>query len=121
MSDETKKKRGRPPLTDAEREKRRIESNKRQAERLKRNGYAAQKKYHTMNDPAKEREWRKESRERQRGKVYEPKIRIQIDFKPTLMQLMTDTGLSLTALCLTALEEKYGVVLQKSVDSSDKQ
>lgn len=83
-------------------------------------GYSAQKKYHASNDPTKEQQWRKTSRERQRGKVYEPKIRVQIEFKPALLQLIADTGLSLTALCLTALEEKYGIVLHKSVDSDDK-
>lgn len=84
-------------------------------------GYAAQKKYHSSNDPAKEREWRETTRQRQRGKVYEPKIRVLIEYKPALMQLMADTGKSLTSLCLTALEEKYGVVLQKSIDSNDEQ
>lgn len=83
-------------------------------------GYAAQKKYHATNDPQKEREWRERSRERQRGKVYEPKIRVQIEFKPALIQLVADTGMSLTTLCLTALEEKYNITLQKGVDNDAK-
>ena len=70
-------------------------------------GYAAQKKYHANND-------------NQRGKVYEPKIRVQIAYKDALLRLCDETGMSLTVLCLTALEEKYGVTLQKPVDSDSK-
>lgn len=83
-------------------------------------GYAAQKKYHANNDPQKEREWRQKSRDNQRGKVYEPKIRVQITYKDALLRLCDETGMSLTVLCLTALEEKYGVTLQKPVDSDSK-
>lgn len=82
-------------------------------------GYAAQKKYHATNNPEKEKEWRRISRERSRGKAYTPKIRILLEYKPAFDELLKTTGLSITALCLSAVEEKYGVTLQKTIDNNE--
>ena len=110
MANENKR-RGRPPLTDEQREERRIMANQKQAERHKRNGYAAQKKYHASNDPRKEQEWRKISKERQRGKYYQPTLRIQKKFQDTISELSLQTGLSINQLFLAAFEEKYHILL----------
>ena len=81
-------------------------------------GYATQKKYHATH-PEKVKEWRRKQKEREKGTIYEPKIRLQIEYKPVLEKLLADTGMSITTICLTALEEKYGVVLQKHLDNTD--
>lgn len=81
-------------------------------------GYATQKKYHATH-PEKVKEWRRKQKEREKGTIYEPKIRLQIKYKPVLEKLLADTGMSITTICLTALEEKYGVVLQKHLDNTD--
>ena len=134
MADDTmKKKRGRPPLSDEERELRRLETNKKQAERLKRNGYAAQKKYQQEHreyynnlsnaykkvNPDKVKAWRKRQTAREKGTVYEPKLRLAIEYKPALEQLSHDTGMSINELCLSALEEKYGIILRKRIDKPE--
>ncbi len=75
-------------------------------------GYAAQKRYR-QNHPDRVRE----QNERSRGKNYEPKLRIPIENKATLEKLLSDTGLSITQLCLGAVEEKYGVTLLKPIDT----
>lgn len=66
----------------------------------KEGGYMSQKRY----------------RESHRGIYYEPKIRIPAAKEPVLKKLLADTGLSITELCLTAIEEKYGVDLRKPID-----
>ena len=67
-------------------------------------GYAAQKRYR-QNHPDRVREQN------------EPKLRIPIENKVTLEKLLSDTGLSITQLCLGAVEEKYGVTLLKPIDT----
>ena len=91
---------------------------KRSLSSTKAGGYATQKKYHATH-PEKVKEWRRKQKEREKGTIYEPKIRLQIEYKPVLEKLLADTGMSITTICLTALEEKYGVVLQKHLDSGD--
>lgn len=117
MADDSKK-RGRPPLTDEQKELRRIEANERQAKRHKRNGYASQKKYHENNDPEKEKKWRETSRERRRGKYYEPTLRMPKEFQAVLSELSKQTGLSINQIFIGAVEEKYDIVLHKSLDST---
>lgn len=104
------KKRGRPPLSPAEREARRIAKNKQTVEWHKSTGYAAQKKY---------KESHPESRANERGRVYEPKIRIPMELKGNLESLMKETGLSITRLFVSAVEEKYGVVLHRDIDNRE--
>lgn len=96
------KRRGRPPLTDEQREERSI---RRKAMAVKR-----QQKYAAAH-PEKV----KASRQR----YYEPKVRIPIENKPILEQLLIDSGLSFTSLCLEAIEEKYSVTLRKPVDNDE--
>ena len=107
MADDTmKKKRGRPPLSDEERELRRLETNKKQAERLKRNGYAAQKKYRETHSGYK--------------KNYEPKIKIPLEFRPNLDELLSKTGMTITELFVGAVEEKYAITLRYPIDKPTK-
>lgn len=51
--------------------------------------------------------------QRHKGEVYEPKIRIRAEYRPQLDSLLQQTGKSITELFLSAVEEKYGVILQK--------
>lgn len=104
--DTTKKRRGRPPLSDEERELRRIETNKKQAERLKRNGYAAQKKYRETHSGYK--------------KNYEPKIKIPLEFRSNLDELLSKTGMTITELFVGAVEEKYAITLRYPIDKPAK-
>ena len=103
MPDEIKK-RGRPPLSPEAREARRIAKNKSSAEWHKKNGYAAQKRY-------------KAAHPEQRGQNYEPKIRIALEFKPIIESLTAETGLSITQLFISAIEEKYKVVLHRDIEN----
>ena len=100
MTDE-KKRVGRPQLSPEEKEKRRIAKNKRENERQRANGYAAQKKY----------------RAAVRGKIYEPKLTIPINKKEQLFMLLKSTGLTMTQLFVGAVEEKYGIILHEMVDN----
>lgn len=85
---------------------------KRELARQKATGYAAQKRYRERH-PEKTRQYRKKQKEREKGTVYEPKIRLKIEYKQALLDLLSETELSITDLCLGAVEEKYGVVLRK--------
>lgn len=96
--EEEKKKRGRPPLSPEEKEKRRIVRNKSAADRHKKNGYVAQKKY-------------RNSHPEKYNQNYEPKIRIPLEKKDVLTKLIGQTGLTITQLFVGAVEEKYGVNL----------
>lgn len=108
------KKVGRPPLSPEEREKRRIENNRRAAERFKKNGYAAQKKYRALHPEQQVKAHKKE-----REQNYQAKIRIPIECKDTLDGLVSQTGLSIARLFVSAVEEKYGVVLHRDIDKPD--
>ena len=109
--DNQPKKRGRPAtLTPEEKEARRIEKNRRDNERKKAGGWTAQKKYQTTH-----------KRHRDTSSVYEVKIRVPLDKKEEFKALLEQTGLSITKLCLDAIEEKYGVVLLEPLDKSEKE
>jgi len=84
----------------------------------KEGGYLDQKKYKERH-PEKVKEWRRKQKQREKGKIYEPKLRFAIEFKPTLENLVKETGMSLNLLCISALEEKYGIVLRFSVDNKE--
>ena len=104
---EAPKKRGRPPrqpLTPEEIEERRIAQNRSAAERRRKNGYAAQKKY-------------KSTHPEKYHLNYEPKVRIPLEFKTTIESLTKKTGLSITQLFISAVEEKYGVLLHYNIDN----
>ncbi len=104
---DTSKKRGRPSLPPEERERRRVEHNKKANERHKNNGYAAQKKYKEAHP------------EKYKGINYEPKVRISMEYKPVFEELLNRTGLSITQIFLGAVEEKYNVSLHKEIDNSE--
>ena len=104
MDNQVKKKRGRPPLSADEKEARRAANIANAAAFHKRTGYAAQKKYKASHP------------EIYKGRYYEPKIRIPIDKKDSLAKLIEQTGLTITELFVGAAEEKYGVILHKTVD-----
>lgn len=82
-------------------------------------GYAAQKRYR-QNHPDRVREQARKRRLKNKVKdlrslsLYEPKLRIPLENKPTFERLLAETGMNITQLCLSALEEKYGVTLQKT-------
>ena len=105
---EEKKRRGRPPLSPEEKALRLKEKNKRDIERQKNNGYAAQKKYRLAH-PDNVVKWRQ--------RFYEPKIRIPKELRPILNSLIKDTGLTITQLFVSAVEEKYGVTLHDILDN----
>lgn len=92
MTDEIKK-RGRPPLSDEERERRRKEKNKRDNERKKEQGWVTQKKYHTEV-------------------VDTIKITIPKGGRDIIKQIAEDNNTSMTAIIVDAVEEKYGVKLR---------
>lgn len=106
MSTEPKK-RGRPPLSPEKKAERVIAKNKSTNEAHRKSGYSAQKKYRASHP------------EVYRGRTYEPKLRIPMDKKDTLAQLMAQTGLTITQLFVGAVEEKYGVILHEIVDNGD--
>ena len=107
------KKRGRPPLSDADRELRRIERNKKSNEAHKRSGYAARKKYE-KNNPEKVRKIKIKSSEKYSDiHIYIPK-----EYKPILDEIIFDAKLSITDFFLSAIEEKYNIKLTKKNKSS---
>lgn len=83
-------------------------------------GYAAQKRYRE-NHPDRVREQKRKQNKKNKGSIYEPKLRIPIENKPLLENLLSATGLSITQLCLDAIAEKYGVKLSKPIDKNDSQ
>lgn len=102
-----KKKRGRPPLPPGIKAERVAQRNASINAYHKSTGWAAQKKYKASH------------RDVCRGRTYEPKLRIPMDKKDILVQLMAQTGLTITQLFVGAVEEKYGVNLHKNIDNGD--
>lgn len=80
---------------------RREQRNKRDNAYQKANGYVAQKKY----------------REAHKGSHYEPKIRIPMEYKNELSQLLKEEEMSLTQLFIFLVREKYGIDFSKSKNS----
>lgn len=113
MNDTTKK-RGRPPLSPEEKEQRRIAKNAATNAYHKKNGYASQEKYRQAH-PEKYRAYRETARER----TYEPKVRIPIELKVVLEELLKQTGLSISQLFIGAVEEKYNITLHKGIDDDE--
>ena len=107
MADEIKKKRGRPPLSPEKKTERIIAKNQSTNAYHKKTGYAAQKKYKASHPEV--------------YCAYEPKIRMPVDKKDVVTQLTAQTGLTITQLFVTAVEEKYGVILHKPLDKTDKE
>ena len=99
------KRRGRPPLSDEEREIRRIEHNRAASERHKKTNYAAQKKYREAHP------------EIYQGRFYEPKLRIPICNKDAFLKLADDNNISVTQLCLLSIKEKFGIDFNEPIDS----
>jgi len=98
-SQETKRGRGRPPLSPEEKEAKQLILNKKSAQCHKDTDYAAQRKYRE-NNPDK-------------YKRYSVKIVIATEFKETLDTLVESSGLSLTSLFINAVEEKHNIKLRK--------
>lgn len=117
MADDSKK-RGRPPLTPEQKALRTQKPSRAGISATKEGGYAAQKRYRA-NHPERIKEQKRKQNERLRGSTYEPKLRIPMENKPILERLLSETGLSISQLCLRAVEEKYGVALLKPIDSSE--
>lgn len=92
---------------------------KRELARQKATGYAAQKRYREKNpDVARSvaRKSMKLHREKVKGtenEVYCARIPIKMKYKADLDNLVVEQGLTITELFLSAVEEKYGVVLHK--------
>lgn len=109
---EESKMRGRPPLSPEEKERRRVEKNTTTAVYHKKTGYAAQKKYQQTH-----KEQYQVYKKKQRGSIYEPKIRIPMEYKNELSQLLKEEEMSLTQLFIFLVREKYGIDFSKSKNS----
>ena len=83
----------------------------------KEGGYLTQNAY-KANHPDRVRKQKREEKRRERKRIYEPKIRMPIENKVILTNLLDTTGLSISELCLGAVEEKYGVTLLKKLDNN---
>lgn len=93
---------------------------KRELARQKATGYAAQKRYREKH-PEKAREYRQKQTDREKGNIYEPRLRLPIEDKKILQQLCSQTGLTITQLCVIAIKEKYGVILcENNIDKTEK-
>lgn len=88
---------------------------KRELARQKATGYAAQKKYRETH-PNAERERSAKRRIDSRTIA----IRIKREYEPVLDEIVSSTGRTMTDIFISAVEEKYGVVLHKSIDNSQK-
>lgn len=117
MADEQKRGRGRPPLTDEQKAMRQTKS-KRGVSSTKEGGYLSQKRYR-QNHPDRVREQKRKQGVRLRETHYEPKLRLPREAQDTIAHLMADAGLTITQLFAGAVEEKYGVTLQKPLDISE--
>lgn len=111
MTDESKKKRGRPPLTPEQKAMRQKKVSKPGISSTKMGGYASQRRY-KENHPDKVKEWQR--------RYYEPKVRVLQEYRADLERLCRETQLTLSQLFVGAVEEKYCVVLQKHLDKDDK-
>lgn len=105
-----KKKRGRPPLPEEEREARRRESYKRHNEKRRLSGWESEKKY-----AAEHPEVRSKKYANWVTKYYSPKINIPREVKPTFDFLLASTGKTISELVLGALEKQYGVNLHAGI------
>ena len=92
-----------------------IKKYKRGFSSTKEGGYATQKKYKASH-PEKVREWSRNKRQRDKGKYYEPKIRIRVDYIPALQKLKEESGLSISQLFIISIKDKYGIALDSSVE-----
>jgi hypothetical protein len=79
----------------------------------KESGYAAQKKYDKKSGYATHKKYDKEH-------MFRVSLRLHKEFRPVLEKLISDIKKPTTALFLEALEEKYGVILHKSIDNENK-
>ena len=91
MADGVQKKRGRPPLSPEIKAERASRKGILANAYHKQTGYAAQARYRTAH-PEKYRNYR----EIAKGKTYEPKLRIPIEKKEALTQLLDREHMSLT-------------------------
>lgn len=107
MADKINKKRGRPPMSPEMKAERTAKRSAATNAYHKSTGYAAQNKYR-QSHIEQYRDYRKSLR----GKTYEPKLRIPMDKKDALLRLMEQTGLTITQLCIGAVEEKYNIIPQ---------
>lgn len=88
---------------------------KRELARQKATGYAAQKRYRQMH-PDAERE--RSAKRRMDSRTIA--IRIKREYEPILDEIVSSTGKTMTDIFISAVEEKYGVVLHKSIDNPSK-
>lgn len=111
-----KKKRGRPPLPPELKKPKKSVSG---ISARKEGGYAAQKKYWETH-AEKIKEIRARTREKNRGYLYEPRLRLTTKSKEQLEELCSSSGLSITKLFCALVKEKYGVELdQPTLENKD--
>ena len=55
---------------------------------------------------------------RHRDKCYYPSIGVWLEFKTIIVQLAKDNNMSINKLFVSAVEEKYGVVLHKEEENA---
>lgn len=83
---------------------------------MKKKNYAPQKRY-----AKKHPEQRKSRDKRYKAQFYSPKINVPKEYRDDIMSLANATGLSVNMLFITAVEEKYGVILHKeNVENDEK-
>lgn len=92
---------------------------KRELARQKTTGYAAQKKYRE-NNPDVSRSTARKSMKKHREKVkgtdmetYSARVPIKMKYKPVLDELIKNEGITIAELFLSAVEEKYGIILHE--------
>ena len=81
--------------------------------------YAAQKKYRE-NNPDVSRSTARKSMKKHREKVkgtdmetYSARVPIKMKYKPVLDELIKNEGITIAELFLSAVEEKYGIILHE--------
>lgn len=101
------KKRGRPPLPEDVKKAHKAEWNRRNNERKKQGGWAAEKKYAAAHPEIRAKKYANWT-----AKYYSPKINIPRESKPAFDSLLASTGKTISELVLEAVEEKYNVTLR---------
>lgn len=110
MADEPKRKRGRPRIYPEGYER----HHKTGIASTKAGGWKSQKKYR-INHADEIREYEKRRRELECSITF----RIPSSNKPAFEQLVKQTGMSISALCLDAIREKYGIDFSVPIEPQD--
>lgn len=108
MTDEPKKKRGRPPLSPEAKAESLRKKTERANEWHKKNGYLAQKK-HQQNNPEKYKNYKKNFQDWSRITL----VHIPAEKRESLIDLLSRENTDITNLFVGLVLEKYGVDLSK--------